>query len=236
YLPSVQGSNFLQANATVSGVEGLPVYSIFSYRWAGLDGAKGEPMGFLNGQPSKAYSSIISGTKLTDLVFHGPALPRYFGNMVNDFGCKGFTLSVALSFKFGYYFRRKGIDYTNLFANGSGHADFGNRWKNPGDEQFTQVPSIPYPLSSSRESFYSFSEELIDKGDHIRIQYINLDYAVGKKLAKKTGLKTLNVFANLANVGIIYRANKHHLDPEYVTSSFNLPPGQTLAFGLRAGL
>ncbi|SFA58598.1 TonB-linked outer membrane protein, SusC/RagA family, partial [Pedobacter suwonensis] len=116
YLPSVQGSNFLQANATVSGVEGLPVYSIFSYRWAGLDGAKGEPMGFLNGQPSKAYSSIISGTKLTDLVFHGPALPRYFGNMVNDFGCKGFTLSVALSFKFGYYFRRKGIDYTNLFA------------------------------------------------------------------------------------------------------------------------
>lgn len=236
YLPSVQGSNFLQANATVSGVEGLPVYSIFSYRWAGLDGATGEPMGFLNGQPSKAYSSIISGTKLTDLVFHGPALPRYFGNMVNDFGFKGFTLSIALSFKFGYYFRRKGIDYTNLFANGSGHADFGSRWKNPGDEAFTQVPSMPYPLSGSRESFYRFSEELVDKGDHIRIQYINLDYAVGKAIAKKTGLKTLNVFANLANVGIIYRANKHHLDPEYVTSGFNLPPGQTLAFGLRAGL
>lgn len=236
YLPSVQGSNFVQSNATVSGVEGLPVYSIFSYRWAGLDGATGEPMGFLNGQPSKAYSSIISSTKLPDLVFHGSALPRYFGNMVNDFGFKGFTLSVALSFKFDYYFRRKGIDYTSLFASGSGHADFSNRWKAPGDEAFTQVPSMPYPVSSSRESFYRSAEVLIDRGDHIRIQYINLDYAFEKSLAKKIGLKTLNVFANLANAGIIYRANKHHLDPEYVTSGFNLPPGQTLAFGLRAGL
>ena len=236
YLPSVQGSNFLQSNATVSGVEGLPVYSIFSYRWEGLDSATGEPMGFVNGQPSKAYSSIISGTKLTDLVFHGSALPRYFGNMVNDFGFKRFTLSVALSFKFDYYFRRRGIDYTSLFASGSGHADFSDRWKSPGDEAFTQVPSMPYPISSSRESFYRFAEVLIDRGDYIRIQYINLDYAFDRSLAKKIGLKTLNVFANLANVGIIYRANKHQLDPEYVTSSFNLPPGQTLAFGLRASL
>ncbi|WP_343522010.1 SusC/RagA family TonB-linked outer membrane protein [Pedobacter sp.] len=236
YLPSVQGSNFLQADAVVSGVEGLPVYSIFSYRWAGLDGATGEPMGFLNGQPSKAYSSIISSTKLPDLVFHGSALPRYFGNMVNDFGYKGFTLSVALSFKFAYYFRRKGIDYSSLFASGRGHADYSNRWKAPGDEQFTQVPSMPYPVSGSRESFYRFAEVLIDKGDHIRIQYINLDYAFQKSLTKKIGLKTLHLFANLANVGIIYRANKHHLDPEYVTSGFNLPPGQTMAFGLRAGL
>jgi len=236
YLPSVQGSNFLQSDAVVSGVEGLPVYSVFSYRWAGLDPATGEPMGFVNGQPSKVYSSIISNTKLADLVFHGSALPRYFGNMVNDFGFRGFTLSVALSFKFDYYFRRKGIDYSSLFANGRGHADYTDRWKNPGDEAFTQVPSMPYPVSSSRESFYRYAETLIDKGDHIRIQYINLDYAVEKLIAKKVGLKTLNVFANLANVGMIYRANKHHLDPEYVTSGFNLPPGQTIAFGLRAGL
>lgn len=236
YLPSVQGSNFLQSDAVVSGVEGLPVYSVFSYRWAGLDPATGEPMGFVNGQPSKVYSSIISTTKLTDLVFHGSALPKYFGNMVNDFGFKGFSLSVALSFKFDYYFRRKGIDYSNLFASGRGHADYTDRWKNPGDEAFTQVPSMPYPVSSSRETFYRFAETLIDKGDHIRLQYINLDYAAGKSIAKKIGLKTLNVFANLANVGIIYRANKHHLDPEYVTSGFNLPPGQTLSLGLRAGL
>lgn len=236
YLPSVQGSNFLQSDAVVSGVEGLPVYSVFSYRWAGLDPATGEPMGFVNGQPSKVYSSIISGTKLSDLVFHGSALPRYFGNMVNDFGFGNLTLSIALSFKFDYYFRRKGIDYSNLFTSGKGHADFVDRWKNPGDEQFTQVPSMPYPVSSSRESFYRFAEVLIEKGDHIRIQYINLDYAFDKPLMKKIGFKTLHVFANLANVGIIYRANKHHLDPEYVTSGFNLPPGQTMSVGLRAGL
>jgi len=234
YLPSTDGNAFVQSSANVSGVEGLPVYSVFSYRWAGLDPATGDPMGFVNGVPSKDYN-LLTGptTQVTDLVYHGFALPRYFGNLINNFAYKGLTLSVALSFKFDYYFRRKSIDYATMFSYWNGHADYGKRWQFPGDELSTNVPSLVYPNNGARDAFYKFSEVLVEKGDHVRVSYINLDYAFPERLISIAGLKSLHLFSNISNLGIIYRANKSHLDPEYVTNAFNMPPGKLISLGIR---
>jgi len=234
YLPSTDGNAFVQSSANVSGVEGLPVYAVFSYRWAGLDPATGDPMGFVNGVPSKDYNLLTGpSTQVTDLVYHGSALPRYFGNLINSFAYKGLTLSVALGFKFDYYFRRKSIDYATMFSYWNGHADFGKRWQAPGDELLTNVPSLVYPNSGARDAFYKFSEVLVEKGDHVRVSYINLDYAFPERLVSLAGLKSLHVFSNISNLGIIYRANKSNLDPEYVTNAFNMPPGKLISFGIR---
>lgn len=237
YLLTRSANSFVQSGAAVSGIEGLPVYSVFSYKWGGLDPLTGDPLGLVNGGLSKDYNLITgSGTTVEDLKFHGSALPRYFGNLVNNFSFRGLTLSLSLSFKFDYYFRRKSIEYGTMFSSWQGHADFQQRWQAPGDELVTSVPSMVFPNSSSREAFYQFSEVLVERGDHIRIQYINLDYAFGKSLTAKLRIKSLNLFANAANLGIIYRANKSGLDPEYVTNSFNLPPGRLFSFGLRTSL
>lgn len=237
YVPNTLASSFLQSGASVSGIEGLPVYAVFSYRWAGLDPLTGDPMGFVNGVVSRDYNALTGpATQVGDLRFHGSALPRYFGNLVNNFSYAGLTLSVSLGFKFDYYFRRKSIDYTNLFDSWNGHADFQQRWQSPGDEQITNVPSLVFPNPSARDAFYKYSEVLIERGDHIRIQYINLDYAFEKLVLGRLRIKALNLFANVGNVGIVYRANKQGIDPEYITGSFSLPPGKLYSFGLRASL
>ena len=62
YLKNNSASNFItQAGnmAPASGIVGLPVFSVFAYKWAGLDPQTGDPLGYLNGITSNDYSKII---------------------------------------------------------------------------------------------------------------------------------------------------------------------------------
>ncbi|MCX2486791.1 hypothetical protein, partial [Pedobacter sp. MR2016-24] len=47
--------------------------------------------------------------------------------------------------------------------------------------------------------------------DHIRLQEINLSYGFGKK---GWFIKNPRVYANVSNLGVIWRANKLGLDPD----------------------
>ncbi len=60
------------------------------------------------------------------------------------------------------------------------NADYLDRWQKPGDETNTYVPSIVFPPHSdaNRSQFYQYSSSLIEKGDHIRLQDINLTYSI----------------------------------------------------------
>jgi hypothetical protein len=44
-----QGSTFVNYGEGFAAVEGKPVYSVFSYKWAGLDPVTGDPQGYING-------------------------------------------------------------------------------------------------------------------------------------------------------------------------------------------
>lgn len=234
YLSSTQGRNFVgsSSQANISGLVGKPVYSIFSYKWAGLDGITGSPVGYLNGQKSTDYTAITgSATTINDLIYHGSALPVYFGSAGNTFKWKAFSINAGITWKLGYYFRRESISYWSLFG-GGGHADFAQRWKIPGDEQRTYVPSMIYPNNINRDSFYSGSEVLVEPGDHIRLQYITAGYELNKQQWKKLPLNGVQLYTTISNLGILWRANSLGLDPDY--RSFDLlSPSRTIAFGLR---
>lgn len=68
--------------------------------------------------------------------------------------------------------------------NRDGHSDYANRWQKPGDELNTNIPSNRYESNSARDAFYLGSEVLVEKGDHIRLQYINLNYSFQRKYYK----------------------------------------------------
>jgi TonB-linked SusC/RagA family outer membrane protein len=215
----------------VNGIVGKPVYSVYSYKWGGLD-ASGDPVGFLNGEPSKNYISITStGTKFSDLIYHGSAVPVWFGNLGNTVTYKRFALNLQMLFKFGHYFRKNSISYGNLTGSGQGHSDYEFRWQHPGDEAFTNVPAFRYPSISGRDELYNGSEVLVFRADHIRLQSVNLSYElIGGK--SKSKIKTLSFYANAANLGILWRANKAGLDPEYNGINVLLPP-KTFSVGTR---
>ncbi len=235
YMANKQGSDFvsLYNNVVISGIEDQPVYGIYAYRWAGLDPQTGDPRGYLQGEISKDYTAVTgSGTQVEDLRFFGSALPVTFGSFINTLTFRQLSLNFSMIYKLGYYFRRSSINYSELFNNWKGHSDFAFRWTMPGDEQTTNVPSLVYPASTAREIFYAGSEVLVKRGDHLRLQYVNLSYDLPKKLIGKGPVKSLEAYLNVNNVGILWRENKHGIDPDY-DGQYAVPAPRTYAIGIR---
>ncbi len=219
----------------ITPLEGMPLYAIASFRWAGLDGS-GNPQGYLDGQLSTEYDKIIAdlnskGARSTSIVYHGPAIPVTTGSVINSFQYADFTLSVNLSWKSGYYFRKPSFSYDQLFSQGTGHPDFASRWQKPGDEAFTEIPSMTYPANSNRDQLYLYSEATVRKGDHVRLQYINCSYSFSGGILRRLSLKAFQLYGNAANLGILWRANNDGLDPDYPAT---LAPLKTFTLGLKA--
>ena len=230
YVSAAAASNYVAgAAAQITGIVGKPVYSVFTYRTNGLD-ASGNPIGYLNDQPSYNYNSIMgTGTSINELDFSGASLPTWFGNLQNRLAYGAFSLQASVSFKAGYYFKRNSINYGNLINNGQGHADYALRWQAPGDEANTVVPAFVYPNIAGRDAFFNSSTVLVEKGDHLRLQYINLTYQL--PIAKQW-IKRIQFSLNASNLGILWRANNKDIDPEYYRNNF-LPISKTYGLGLK---
>jgi TonB-dependent starch-binding outer membrane protein SusC len=211
---------------------GRPLYSIVSYAWAGLDPANGDPRGILNKEVTKNYSAIQNSHDQSDLVFGGSARPTVYGNLLNGLSWKGLTLSVNITYQLGYYFRKNSIGYQDLVNSLRGHKDYEQRWQKPGDETITNVPSFVYPVNGARDVFYQASDILVKKGDHIRLQFIDLSYTVPFRGKMQHLIDRLTLYTNASNLGIIWRANKDGIDPQY--GDMALPAVKTIAFGMRA--
>lgn len=224
---------------SLTNVEGYELSRIAAFRWAGLDPLTGDPRGYdadgnilsVSSDPLSPNLSKISNVPVSSLRYFGSAVPVYYGALRNTWSYGSFSLTAALQYKLGYYFRKNPSDvilYSPLFLDNTlGAAEFGKRWQNPGDEKITNVPSLTFPVSSERDYFYRFSEINVLKADHIRLQEINLSYAF-----RKTNwfLKNPRIYANISNLGIIWRANKEGIDPD----ANDYPRPRTYGFGLSA--
>ncbi|MHA6727579.1 SusC/RagA family TonB-linked outer membrane protein [Chryseobacterium sp. A301] len=220
-------------NVPIGGIVGKPVYSVFAYKWAGLDPITGDPQGYLNGEISKEYAAITGSEKgLDDLEYFGSALPTKYGSFLNSFGYRNFSLDVGITYKLGYWFRRNSINYTNLIRYRVGHSDYAARWQNPGDELVTNVPSFQYVTNVARDQFYNGSSALVEKGDHVRLQYLNFAYEFAKNEWRAIPFESMRVYAAVSNLGIIWRANDLELDPDYSFTANALKPVTTYSIGL----
>ena len=234
YKANNEANAFVQDGTLTANIEGKPLFSIISYKWAGLDGANGDPQGFYNGKISKDYSAILNNTDgLSSLDYNGPALPVYWGGVANTFKWQNWSLTANITYQLGYYYRKPSINYSDLFATGNGNSDYGLRWQKPGDEKITKVPSMQYPADFYRDAFYLNSSATVYNAGNIRLQFIKLDYAVINRIGKKFPFKDLNIYANASNLGILWKASKGNIDPDYVNS---LPPLKTFTFGIAAHL
>lgn len=227
-----QATDLVSASSgSLMAFEGKPLFSIYSYAWAGLDAENGDPQGYLDNQKSKDYLNIIRNATPESLVFHGAARPTVFGSLRNDFSYRNFSFSFNISYKLDYYFRRSSVN-TNLqqLIMSGGHADYALRWQQTGDEAFTSVPSSVYPNNTNRQNFYARSSVLVEKGDHIRLQDIRIAYDF-RSNTKTRWLQALQVYSYLNNVGILWRANKQGMDPD---TRENYPVPFAMSIGLKA--
>ncbi|MDQ8005261.1 MAG: SusC/RagA family TonB-linked outer membrane protein [Pedobacter sp.] len=229
YLQADRSSSLVTTNPTFSGILGKPVYALYAFRWMGLDPKTGDPLGAIDGVATKDYARLLGAdTKINDLVYIGSAIPTFFGNINNQFSYGRATLSFQLLYKFGHFFRTPSINYNELIASGKGHIDYQDRWQKPGDENQTHVPSFVYPNASNRDTFYLGTEVLVQSADHIRLQYVSFNYQLLKSTNKY--FKQLDVYANIANLGVLWKANKAKVDPEY-NGLNKLLPSKTFSIG-----
>jgi hypothetical protein len=89
-----------------------------------------------------------------------------------------------------------------------------------------------YPANSNRDKFYMFSEATVEKGDLIRLQDINISWESPKPKKANAVLKSLQLYAYINNIGLLWKANKAGLDPDYGNS---LPPSRSFSFGIKTG-
>ena len=210
--------------------EGKPIAALYSYSWAGLDPATGDPQGYLKGNISKDYNQIVQSTLVNELVYHGPARPPVFGAFRNTLEYKNVSVSINISYRLGYFFRRPSISYESVLTGFGGHGDYSLRWQKPGDELITQVPSMPGARNVNRDQFYRYSAALVEKGDHIRLQDINISYAISRKENSRLPFSVLRVYLYGNNLGLLWTQNKKGLDPDYLLSKLN----RTISIGLKA--
>lgn len=224
--------NFAQSNETGGyALVGKPQYALYSYDFAGLDPENGDPLGYLDGEVSNQWGKIMQTTGVEDLRYHGSSRPVIYGAIRNNLSWKGIALSANLSYRLGYYFRRSSVSYTSLWQGLPVHGDYEKRWQQPGDEQYSSVPSDPGGSNSDRSSFYLFSSALIDRADHFRLQDVQLSYTVNKLGAGALKVENTQFYVYANNLGILWKATKTHLDPDYPVSNF--PPQRSLALGIR---
>lgn len=216
---------------SINPVEGYPVYSLFSYRWAGLD-MNGNPQGIdpSKNEPSTNYTTILPITVVGETVnYSGPTAPQYFGNLLNTFRWKRLECSFNITGKFGYFFRQQMFSPFSGFA---AYPNLGNRWQVAGDENNTNIPSLLYPSNSSRNTFYEYSELFVLKGDHVRLQDVRLSYQLPVRIGK-TVRTTANLYGYINNIGLLWRANDEGIDPDYING---FPTPRTYAAGCTINL
>ena len=228
---AVKGSGINYLQALNLPLEGKPLYSIYSYPWGGLDPQTGDPIGYLDGAQSTDYLAMRTALTPENMIYNGPARPQVFGSWLNSLQWKNISVSANISYRLNYYFRKSSVAYGNTYGLG-GHEDYYRRWKKPGDEKTTGVPSVPAVANFLRDEFYQYSQQLVLKGDHIRLKDIQVAYSLAKSKMPRLPFSHAQVYLYMDNAGMIWKANKEGLDPDY---PLRRPP-LTLSAGLKLEL
>ncbi|AIM37001.1 hypothetical protein KO02_10075 [Sphingobacterium sp. ML3W] len=227
YVQNEIGQDYISTGLAnvMTPIEGRDLFSLLTYKWAGLDPETGAPRASLNGEISKDYSAITN-TNVKDLEYQGSTIPLYTGSFRNSIRYKTIELSWNISYQLGHMFLRDSYNNHLLVNSSVGHKDYALRWKKSGDELITDVPAVTYPANSIASNVFIGSSALLESGSQIKLRDIQL--TVDLPFASNFKLKNCKVYGYVQNVGTIWRANKWGIDSEY---GFNIPDPMMTALG-----
>lgn len=227
--PFTEASAYTNPGRIAPRVE-YPLDALYSYPWGGLQHNTGDPQGYLQEKLSTQYPDILKADPAS-LDYKGRTTPPLFGSLQNSIRTGAFTFSCMITGKFKYVFQKPVLSYTDLFTyKTKGHSDYANRWQIPGDETKTNVPSIPSSSNPWRDEFYANASVNVEKADHIRLQQLQISYAISSQLAKTLHASDGSISISAYNLGILWKATDTDIDPDYVNE---LPIPMSLAVSLK---
>lgn len=176
---------------------GVPYNAIYGYLWAGLD-SKGQPQVY-DSEGNIHVSS--SPQKVEDAVYLGTSVPVYSGAINTNFRYKNWELAAQLLFEGGHKMRNTNIAYPGL---GVTSKDVSKRWRQPGDEAYTDVPRY---VPSESKDYNSYSSDLYSKAsihvldaDNWRLKNLSVTYHVPASVCQKFYVKNARIMLGMENV------------------------------------
>lgn len=233
-------------------LKGYPQRGLFSVKFAGLDSINGSPT-FINTDGEKDNYLWLQDNTTEYLKYEGPTDPTFTGGFFNRFDYKGFSLSALFTFSYGNKVRLQPIfsdQYNDLLAMSQ---EMGNRWIMPGDEAFTNIPSILSQLDRANfkqlttgtsrvpafaYNIYNYTDTRVAKGDFIRLKTVALSYILPKSFTNHLGFNSIQLSFVGNNIVLLYSDKKLlGADPEFFNNGgVAMPIPRAYTFSLKFGL
>lgn len=212
-------NDFLTGNALTAG---HAVGTFYSYKFLGLNPLDGGPM-FDNIQERKEIFEGMSKQEIytTVLTPSGQRDPKIQGGLSNTFRFKSFRLNLFLAYSLGSKVRlfRLYEDGIGFDAMRNVNKDLVDRWKNPGDEHYTNIPCLVNANSASSQRYssevvvgndiliannawdmYDYGNQRVVSGNYLQCQDLSLTYDIPEKCLKKYWVNSLSITASASNL------------------------------------
>lgn len=234
--------------------EGEPIYSLYGYRYWGVNPANGNPVyhkadgSLVQGDIESADYFVFDPSNPSDLstesslsptedrTILGNTLPTYFGGLSSDMKYKNFDFGFMFRFSGGNKIfnetRREllGMNFTN------NSTEILGRWQsaaNPGD-------GVTPRLMAGAATFVNLTStpttRFVEDGDFIKLDNVTLGYTLSPEISDRIGVDRLRIFAQGQNLLII--SDYKGLDPEMERTGVDFngtPRSRILSVGLNLG-
>jgi hypothetical protein len=242
---------------------GYSAFSIFSYNYAGLNNIGDPTVRLADGSISSTYAALTPA----DIKYSGTYQPIVSGGLSNAFHYKGLRLTLNAIFNMGHVMRKDVSSFTYIgnspsnfvrhealpYLGGLGggiYEIFLDRWKNPGDEAYTNVPGFVANTATSTArrgnvlQYWTFADLNVLDASYIKMRDITLAYTLPQSALSKIGIYGVTLRAQLSNL-MLWRANKFGIDPEFqfsgvpgVSAGSRVTPvnQETITFGLNISI
>lgn len=243
FNPNLYQSYYGQYPTNISYVTGYPTDKLFVYRNAGLDANGLTQIYDHTGKIVSANTTTLSS--LSDLKYAGRTTAPFYGGFNTTVHYKQFSLFAQTTYQFGSVFLKPSIqDYiTSPYyqTNFDLSADIAKRWEKPGDEATTKVPGLNGSAASIYTSLarYQNSDINVLSADYIRLRQVTFSYQLPTAWLTKIKLKGGQIGATVNNLGLLWKANKDGIDPDfanYVGSTRGLPAARSYTLNLNLNL
>jgi hypothetical protein len=203
--------------------KGYPFGTVFAYQWAGLDPKDGMPRVY--DSQGNAVRSITDIDTIDAVQFMGSTVPPVFGSLGNSFRYGNWDLSVSFIYNLGHVMRNDVNDKFSYRLERNLHNDFALRWKQPGDEAFTNVPAY-YSLRNTEINetdvllLYRYADVNVLSASYIKLRELSLGYQLPQAACKALHVQNASARLQASNLWTI-AFNGQGIDPEafYFTGS-----------------
>jgi TonB-linked SusC/RagA family outer membrane protein len=219
--PIINTASYRVGGSIMAGYSMKP---LFAYQFAGLDNL-GDPQIYINN--GKDITKKPGAALVDDVVYKGTTQPRYMGSISNTISYKGLSLMANIVYSGGAVMRRSvNTFYTGVLANRQGFQNanypvwFLDRWKKPGDEQFTNTPSFVANEGvnyTRRDVYYYVNGDLnVVSSAFAKLRDITLTYSLRAKALEFLKMQGLSIYGQTTNF-LLWTANKEGIDPDRVS-------------------